>query len=301
MEHWYPTQTLLACSETQSAIARAGERFTLTRHPSILRSRLRTLQLEALGVIEGVAVLPDSLATRYGYEDDVVRLWPFTFARLTGHGPTLDKVPDPGGIAAWLKEAEIALPDLAGWHEAVVADWPDTQTVRLLLSADMAFEWQLRFADVSVAGIMLADLFAHDGAPFSFGGIAAIGFLNAGTRWKRLVQGALDEGSAAKEVCRLQWLKALRDGAEEVVVMEETIARWHERLTDSTSDRRRSSQLRELCELIAARPSTSVAQAAELLGLSRQSSARLIAEAEELSLIREMTHGKYQRRYCALI
>lgn len=150
---------------------------------------------------------------------------------------------------------------------------------------------------------MLADRCALAKGKLSAGGIAAIGLNHNRSPWRALLTGATDDDldelttHARDERCRLAWLEALGAGGTAVVRLDQRLRLWLAKLEVACATRRKSSHLRALALLAGAGPSLTAARAAKALGLSRQATTRLIAEACKAHLLREITQGNAFRRY----
>ncbi|WP_068090661.1 MarR family transcriptional regulator [Novosphingobium rosa] len=298
------------------ALARAGERLALFPEPALLTAQIRTREMEALAWLEGESFNPDQLAVDYGYSPRAWRRWPFTFV-LTFDRPLEWHSESPAeSIRSWL-EAEIPIGEESPLHAA-----PEIADVRLdawlrhsarasllpslIASADIAASFA-RSSPLDrgniVMGAMLGDRFGIRNGKLSAGGIAALGLYRNRTPWRSLLTGAtegdLDELSerARDERCRIAWLNGIAAGAAAVLGLDQRLRLWHAKLDDECARRRKSSHLRALVLLAGAGTSLTVARAADALRLSRQATTRLVAEACEVNLLREITHGNAFRRY----
>ena len=310
---------LSAFGATTAALARAGERLALSPRPDLLRARVRLLEREALGHLEGEDINHEALALEYGNSPQAWQRWPYAFAQV--FAKPLSAQPTPEAVHAWLETGprpeagapapapRFALdPDrLEAWHRR-------TRALRglppLLAAADSAAIWA-RTAPLSrgnlVIGVMLGDRTCQPGSTLSAGGIAAIGLMQRQIPWLRLVAGATDDdldapGLAAQAArWRLGWLEAITAGALAVVALDQRLRLWLTGLDEAAAAKRRSSKLRALADFAATRPSFTVAAAAAHLRLSRQGATRLVEEARARHLVREITHGRAFRRYVAAL
>jgi len=316
MDKQMQAEILRAATVAAMSVGRAQERLNRSAHRAILVRRLRMAEAESLGLIEGVAVLHDHLASHYGEDDAAIRRWPYAFAQVMGRPMPFDSDAPPSAQALWdwvnapgasseaLCEA-VSLSDMREVEQSLARHWPWVGNTPLLAGAYVAIAWQAR-AGCGVLGMVLGDLIADQGVGLSQGGVVALGLMLETVRWSRLVAALREPGLARAEFerrwhqCTLVWLRALTCGAAEVLRMDDMIDDWQRAVDLACQQRRRSSSLLPLCQLVAARPSTSVAQAAAALKVSRQAAARLIDQAEREGLVREVTHGTYLRRYCAI-
>lgn len=310
---------LTAFGAATAALARAEERLALSPRPDLLRARVRLLELEALGHLEGEDINHEALALEYGNSLQAWQRWPYAFAQV--FTKPLPAPTTPEALRAWLETGprrddrtpapapRFAIdPDrLAAWHRRTLAlrGLPP-----LLAAADSAAIWA-RTAPLTrgnlVIGVMLGDRSCQPGSTLSAGGIAAIGLMQRQIPWLRLVAGATDDdldapGLAAQAArWRLGWLEAIAAGALAVVALDQRLRLWLTTLDAVAAGKRRSSHLRALADFAAARPSFTVAAAAAHLRLSRQGANTLVSDALTHHLLREITHGNAFRRYVAAL
>jgi len=307
---------LNAHGAAREALARAEERLALFPEPAILIAHIRSAEQEALGWLEGESFIPEQLAMNYGYGPRAWRRWPFAFVKAFERKPPWSAIPTTDAVRTWLKADG---PVIEGWPSPAPLEIADTRLEvwarqaarlsalpRLIASADLAASFAraapLPHSSV-VIGAMLADRCALAKGKLSAGGIAAIGLNHNRSPWRALLTGATDDDldelttHARDERCRLAWLEALGAGGTAVVRLDQRLRLWLARLDTACASRRKSSHLRPLALLAGAGPSLTVARAAKALGLSRQATTRLIAEACKAHLLREITQGNAFRRY----
>lgn len=312
-----PTPLLAAFGAAREALARAGERLALCAQPEVLIARIRLAEQEALAWLEGESFIPDQLAVDYGYSPRAWRHWPFAFVRVFDRPLPAPRWPGAALVARWLNDRgadageatwphgpiAISMDRLEAWERrsAALARLP-----RLVAGADLA----AGFARASplphgsvVIGAMIAERCCVPDMRLSAGGIAAIGLMARQSPWRALIRGDTDDdldawtARARDERCRLAWLEALAAGANTVVSLDKRLRLWLAHLDAASAGRRKSSHLRALALLAGAGPSLTVARAAQTLKLSRQATTRLVAQACEQHLLREITHGNAFRRY----
>lgn len=311
------SKTILeAFGAAREGLARAEERLALFPEPRVLIAHIRAAEQEALAWLEGEGFIPDQLAMNYGYSPRAWRRWPYAFVQAFERVPRWRAIPTADAVRTWLK-ADAA--PIAGWPSPPPLEIADTRLEgwarqaarlsalpRLIASADLAASFA-RAAPLPrgspVIGAMLADRFAIATSKLSGGGIAVMGLHQNRSPWRALITGAtdadLDELSerSRDERCRIAWLEGLAVGAATVVRLDQRLRLWLARLDTACASRRKSSHLRPLALLAGAGPSLTVARAAKALGLSRQATTRLIAEACKAHLLREITQGNAFRRY----
>lgn len=301
---------------TREALARASERLALCPEPEVLIAHVRSAEQDGLAWLEGESFFPDQLAVDYGYSPRAWRRWPFAFVRVFDRPLPSPRQPGALTVARWLngRDADagepfwppepiaISMERLDAWERRTAA----LALPRLIASADLA----AGFARASplahgniVIGAMIAERCCVADTRLSAGGIAAIGLKARHAPWRALVGGQTDEDlaetseQARDERCRITWLEALAAGAGAVVSLDKQLRLWLARVDAACEGRRKSSHLRALALLAGKSPSLTAARAAKVLGLSRQATTRLIAEACTRHLLREITHGNAFRRY----
>ena len=316
-----PISLALALEKSAEAVGRAREAMALAPHPDVLKRFIREAEQDALAWVEGASFDPDRLAIDYGYSPRAWQNWPYAFVRAFDRPLESAALPDAQRVTQWLTRQKPDSIVPVGWDTSPVASQDRLETwvklarrsadlPRMLAAADLA----ARFARAAplirgnaVIGVILAEHYALSNETLSAGGIVAIGFKRHGTSWRTLVQGAveddLDEISveAAEFRCRNAWLAGLQAGAEHVISLEKRIRIWLAKLDDACQSRRKSSNLRSLVLLTGKHTSLTAARAAKSLKLSRQATTRLIDQACEYHLVREVTQGSSFRRYVAAI
>ncbi|WP_206245316.1 MarR family transcriptional regulator [Novosphingobium terrae] len=279
-------------------------------------AHIRAREMEALAWLEGESFIPDQLAINYGSSPRAWRHWPFAFVQAFDRPDSWHAMPTAATVRTWL---EADHPEEEAWSPPPAPDIADSRLdgwargvarlsalPRLIASADIAASFArsspLAHGNI-VIGAMLGDGFANCGDRLSAGGLAAMGLYQNHTPWRSLLTGAtqddLDELSlrARDERCRLAWLSGIAAGAMAVVGLDQRLRLWLAKLEATCASRRKSSHLRPLALLAGAGPALTVARAAEALGLSRQATTRLVAEACAANLLRDVTHGNAFRRY----
>lgn len=303
------------------ALARASERLALSPNRQVLTARLRLVELEALGWLEGEAILPDQLALDYGYSARAWRNWPFAFVGAFDRGLPSSALPTAQVISQWLKPAPhrgtgvaamlprlaIDTDRLAAWEKHCQMGSP---LPRLIHAADMAVSFA-RHAPLSagnlVIGVILADCFGLPAAAGSAGGLAAIGMLRRQIPWRRLAGGdaqeEFDDLSSAGSTLRVRqaWLEAVAEGALALIGIDQGVRRWQQALDEACGAKRSSSRLRAVAELAATSSSLTASRAASALKMSRQGATQLLEEGCRLNLLRDITHGNAFRRFVATI
>ena len=292
--------------DAQAALARAEERLALTPKPDVLRAQLRLMEQEALGFVEGKLVSPTALTIDYGHSRTAYRQWPFEFASLFGRPLPSGKPPTPDKMSEWLGDPSRqtdATPDrIEAWQRQ---SKPSCALPRLIAGADLAARW-LKCAPLLrgnvVAGVIIGDLYSTARSSLSSGGIAAIGMKRQRIYWMRVVGGDADDDlddTPPIQMWRMAWLKAMTDGANAVLELDDRLRRYWTHVENSALFVRRSSRMADLVELVAQRPAITVRGASEALNISRHAAHSLIQSSESALLLRETTRGKSFRRYVA--
>ena len=312
----FSAEITVAFGEASAALARAEERLALFPEPDVLVARIRLAEQSALAWLEGELLIPDQLAVDYGFSPRAWRRWPFAFVRAFDRPLNRDRLPDAHSVGQWLSgSAGPAPPALADQpipiHEDRLAAWeqrttPLARLPRLIAGADLAAAFArtapLGFGNL-VIGAMLADRHCLPNSRLSAGGIAAIGLQQRHTSWLSLVSGALEDDfdaiseTARDERCRRAWLDALTAGAQTAIGLDKRLRIWLAQLEAACQGTRKSSHLKRLALLAGRGPSLTVTRAARDLRISRQAATRLVAQACERHLLREITHGNAFRRY----
>jgi len=300
----------------REALAKAGERLALSAAPDLLTAYIRATEREALAWLDGESFIADQMAVDYGTSLRAWRRWPFTFVRMFDRPLPSKGIPLARHIETWLDEASQDAPpgvvrDLLGIDSDRLATWerqilPLTPLPRLIAGADLAAAFT-RIEPLAhgnpVAGVIIAERYCLPGAPLSAGGIAAIGLRSRQIPWRALVQGHAEveyddiSENARNERCRLAWLEALSAGADAVIAYDKRLRLWFAHLEEISKTLRKSSHLRDLALMAGPGHSITVTRAAQALGLSRQATTRLVAQACERHLLREVTYGGSFRRY----
>lgn len=316
MQRYFSMPILEAYGTARAALANAGERLALSPAPDLLTAHIRASEREALAWLDGESFIADQLAVDYGTSPRAWRRWPFMFVRMFDRPLPSKGMPLARHIAAWLDEASQDAPpgvarDPLGIDSNRLATWerqtlPLTPLPRLIAGANLA----AAFARIEplahgnpVAGVIIAERYGLPGAPLSAGGIAAIGLRSRHIPWRALVQGQAEvdyddiSEQARDERCRLAWLEALSAGADAVIAYDKRLRLWLVRLEAVSKTLRKSSHLRDVALMAGRGHSITVSRAAQALGLSRQATTRLVAQACEQHLLREVTYGGSFRRY----
>ncbi len=320
MQRMFSGQFLELFSAAAAAVARASDRVVLSPNPRVLSARLRLVELEALGWLEGEAIIPDQLALDYGDSPRAWRNWPFAFVGAFDRRLPSSAVPTAQAITQWLKPAPhqrhrvAAMPPRFAIDADRLGAWEKHQSSsplpRLIAAADLAVSFA-RHTPLSagnlVIGVILADRFGLPAEAGSAGGLAAIGMLRRQIAWTRLVAGApeeeLDDLSSAGGRARVReaWLEAVAEGGLALIALDHSVRRWQQALDEAVSAKRSSSRLRTLAELAAMGSSLTASRAARALTMSRQGTTQLLEEGCRLHLLREITHGSAFRRFVATI
>ncbi len=306
MHEFFNQEFLKAFGDAQAALARAEERLALTPKPIVLKAQLRLMEQEALGFVEGKLVSPTALAIDYGHSRTAYRQWPFEFASLFGRALPPGKPPPADKMIEWLGDPTRhtdATPDrIEAWQRQCKAS---CALPRLIAGADLAARW-LKCAPLLrgnvVAGVIIGDFYSTARSSLSSGGIAAIGMKRQRISWMRVVSGNADDDLSETppiQMWRLAWLKAMTEGANAVLELDDRLRRYWSRVENSSLNARKSSRVPDLIELVAQRPAITVRDASEALNISRQAAHLLIQSAESALLLRETTRGKSFRRYVA--
>ncbi|NLR70399.1 hypothetical protein HGI47_05875 [Novosphingobium sp. ERN07] len=313
-----PKPLIEAYAQAQADFARAAERLALFPEPAVLLAHVRAAEREALAWLEGEVLIPDQLAVDYGYSPRAWRRWPFAFIRVFDRPLPSPTALTAAAVARWINAADLDDPVAQIWRtRSLVAStehlggWErrarqTSHLPRLIAAADIAADFTrtapLTQGNASIA-MTLAERHALNNAALSAGGITAIGLKSRNMPWRALVRGNSDDDfdelteTARDARCRAAWLDGLAAGAQTVVKLDRALRIWLERLDTACAGRRSSSHLRALCLLAGAGPSLTAARAAQSLQLSRQATTKLLAQACELRLLREITHGNAFRRY----
>ena len=321
MHRSVPIDLAKALERTAEAVGRARERLALSLHRDVLRRFLRQAEQDALAWVEGASFDPDRLGIDYGHSPRAWRHWPYAFVRAFDRPLQSIALPDAARVTEWLtrQEADSIVP--AGWELSPIASeerlisWAKSAQrsaglPRMLAGADLAAAFARAaplYEGNTVIGVILAEHYALSDAALSAGGIVAIGLKHQGAAWRTLVQGSVeddleDPGVQATQLrCRRAWLEALETGCNDVVALDKRIRIWLRKVDEACEGRRKSSNLRPLVLLAGRHTSLTAARAAKALKLSRQATTRLIEEACELHLLRELTKGQSFRRYVAAI
>lgn len=322
MERSFSIQILEAFGAASAALARARERLALFPEPGILLAHVRLAEQEALAWLEGESFFPDQLAVDYGYSPRAWRHWPFTFVRTFDRALPAAVMPNAAVVSRWLSPDDPDDPVFVNWRAQPLEASPErlgawerraasaTALPPLLAAADLAASFA-RAAPLPhgniVIGAMLAERYALQDERMSAGGLIAIGLKSTQVPWRALVRGhsheELDEVSdeVRDTRCRLSWLNGVVTGCDTVVRLDQRLRLWLARLDEMCARRRKSSHLREVALLAGAGPSLTVTRAAQSLKLSRQATTRLVKEACDAQLLREITYGNAFRRYVIAI
>jgi AraC-like DNA-binding protein len=300
-------------------LGQAQARFEITPNQAILRARIRAAELDALCSIEGGEMLPSQLAANYGSAARAWRHWPYHFVRvfetpLPGrYAPTVDT------LSAWLNHSgRPAPPALAAIPVAISENRAKSFIYRAqinarlprllaggLIAADFARSSPLLHANVPI-GLILGDSWSVNHT-LSAGGLAAIGIQTEYIAWKAIIQGQvdddLDDTSISARDTRIMsaWLDAVTAGAQQVIRLDKGLRLWFARLDELSAEPRQSLAFRKVALFVAARPSATIAEAAQRFKLSRQTATRLFNVATKHAMFRELTNGKSFRRFTAAI
>lgn len=316
----FPQNSLEAYGATSAALARGEERLAMSANRPALLARIRMLETEALGSLEGETVRDDQLALDHGHSQSAWRRWPHAFAQVFARPLPARGLPNAEVVHRWLHEASaetdpaptrppivIYEDRLKAWERHCSAAQAQAP---LLAAADLAAAFA-RFAPLSrgnaVIGVMLGESCVKPVRRYSSGGIAAIGLSQRQLPWLGLLaerdDGEADDISAPGLTARRRhaWLEALAAGGIAVVELARRVDQWTQVVETACATKRSSSRLRRVAELAAEAPSLTATRLAGLLGISRQGATLLLNEARDRQIVREVTQGNAFRRYAAAI
>ena len=292
-------------AEATSALARAEERISLSPYADILLARLRMLENEALESLDP-AIFPSQ------------RQWSADLARLLA-GKLTQAGASPADGADLLEDAELidcwehaghALPMSAQLAEAKLRRWwqsslPVRSPPQLLGGLELATEWA-RLAPLAagniVTAIIIGDRYATGGSLLSSGGLTALGMKRLQLEAPRILQTARTKINRSQDrvgAARIAWLQAIAAGANMVIDLDCRLGKLFARVEAAGPVGRNPSHLRELVELAARRPFTTINLASSRLGIGRLTAHRLINAALSLQLIREVSSDGGYRRFVA--
>lgn len=316
----FPENLLEAYGAASASLARADERMTLCANRPALLARLRMLERDALGQLEGENILPENLAAEYGYSPRAWKRWPHAFVQVFDKAIAGRAQPGAGAIRRWLSEprsstslpatrvpVEIHADRLKAWEQRCASA---RRQATLLAAADLAAEFALAAPLTRgnfVIATMLADRCVTASSGLSAGGIAAIGIMRRQIPWARLLNGRADEDAddlspaGQRAQLRLAWLEALSEGGRAVIDLAQRLTLWQQQLDDACAGKRRTSHLRGLAELAIEHPPLTASRTAKMLGISRQGATQLLEEARAHHILREVTQGNAFRRYTVAI
>lgn len=210
-----------------------------------LIARIRLLETEALGTLEGETVIHDQLALDYGHSRRAWRRWPHAFAQVFTRPLPARGLPNAEVVRRWLHEASAETdhaptrPPIAIYEDRLKA-WERhcgaaQAQAPLLAAPDLAAAFA-RFAPLSrgnaVIGVILGEICVKPVRRYSSGGIAAIGLSQRQLPWLGLLadrdDAEADDISASGLTARCQhaWLEALAAGGMAVVELARRVDQW---------------------------------------------------------------------------
>ncbi len=303
MQHITSNRLMEAYGGAMSALAQLDERIALSPHRDLLLVRLRMAEREALDSIER-----QFAAWPRGWSKELAASF------LRRPSPTTLTAE---GLCDWLLKSEPETfdwfarlehnPDASGWprfavdhvrlkalerYIAVSAGLP-----RLLAGAEIAAQrgrlTPLAFGNAAI-GLLIGGHFAMPEARHSIGGLVAIGLMRRGIDWSGPVTGGQSDWQGA-------WLEAIVAGGQAVLELDQRLGDYLACAEQTPWAGRPTSRLRDLAELVARRPTTTINLVSSRLCVSRPTAHKLLETALSARFVREVSLQACARQFVAAL